>query len=230
MSEQISLDERIEIYQYTPLEKSTHIRILQLEPGEREDPLRCRIEHVDVNSGADYSAISYVWGDPDKPFRMKVGKNRYIPLTASLYDVFRNLRCIKTVSKTFWADQICINQDDLDERSAQVSGMGSVYRNATEVITYIGPATAEDYEGIRLARMLHEFGVQHMDEEIDRWEIKNSLIEDKFPDVQLPASTETCWEALHKLLVRPWSRRSWIFQENIVNDNVIMVYGTHALP
>jgi hypothetical protein len=57
MNEPISTKERKGIYQYPPLE-STHIQILHLELGTGEDLLRCRIEHVDVNSAADYSAIS----------------------------------------------------------------------------------------------------------------------------------------------------------------------------
>jgi Heterokaryon incompatibility protein (HET) len=172
----------------------------------------------------------HFWGCSDKPFRMEVEEYHYIPLTTSLHELFRNLRYINAGSKTFWVDQVCINQEDHKERSAQVSMMGSVYRNATQVITYIGPATAEDYRGIRLARILYEFGDQHFDEEINSREIRNSLLEDKFPEMQLPAFTDTCWEALHQLLVRPWSRRSWIVQENILNQNTIMVCGIVVLP
>jgi hypothetical protein len=105
--------------------------------------------------------------------------------------------------KVFWTDQICINQEDLDESSVQVSMMADVCRNAAQVITYIGPATAKDHEGLRLARMLHEFGFKHINEGIDSWEIKHSLIEDRFSEIQLPAPSKTCWEVLHELLERP---------------------------
>ncbi|KAF2621249.1 hypothetical protein BU25DRAFT_354804, partial [Macroventuria anomochaeta] len=35
--------------------------------------------------------------------------------------------------EAFWIDAVCINQDDLDERSAQVMLMGDVYQRCSKV-------------------------------------------------------------------------------------------------
>lgn len=43
----------------------------------------------------------------------------------------------------FFADAICINQDDIPERNAQVQCMGDLYAQAEEVLVWLGPGTAE---------------------------------------------------------------------------------------
>jgi len=39
-----------------------------------------------------------------------------------------------------WVDAICINQDDLEERSLQVAQMGQIYASAGKVVVWLGPA------------------------------------------------------------------------------------------
>jgi hypothetical protein len=95
-----------------------------------------------------FSAISNEWGNPETPHRMLVGDDEHVPLTASLNEVLHNLRAVEDIGKkTFWADQICVNQYDTKERNLQVAMMGPIYRKATRVITYIGPETPNGREG-----------------------------------------------------------------------------------
>jgi hypothetical protein len=42
-----------------------------------------------------------------------------------------------------WADAICINQDDIDERNQQVKQMGLVYQQANHTMIYLGEGTSE---------------------------------------------------------------------------------------
>jgi hypothetical protein len=49
---------------------------------------------------------------------------------------FRNLIRSETSSSYFWVDAICINQEDPDERSSQVSQMGAIYAKAQEVVIW----------------------------------------------------------------------------------------------
>jgi hypothetical protein len=41
-----------------------------------------------------------------------------------------------------WVDAICINQEDMEEKAAQVAMMGEIYAKATRVLACIGPADA----------------------------------------------------------------------------------------
>ena len=50
-----------------------------------------------------------------------------IYVTRSLYHALRYLR-YKSQSRVLWIDAICVNQDDLKERSCQVQRMADIYR------------------------------------------------------------------------------------------------------
>jgi Heterokaryon incompatibility protein (HET) len=55
-----------------------------------------------------------------------------------------------------WADAICINQEDISERNAQVRLMGDIYSNASKVATYVGEAPKEDVHVVEaLVRKIH---------------------------------------------------------------------------
>ena len=62
-----------------------------------------------------------------------------LSITKDLPQALRHLRRQK-FSRTLWIDQICINQINLDERSAQVTIMGEIYRHANRVVVWLGPA------------------------------------------------------------------------------------------
>jgi hypothetical protein len=172
------------LYHYNPLRESTSIRIFQLEPGEEGVPLRCTIEHVDVNSGVKFSAVSYVVGSEKTSDRILVGADQYISLTASLHEVLQNLRGIENIEqKTFWADQICIDKHNTDERNQQVALMGTVYRKAAQVITYIGPETLNDRKGISLIQTINNLWekIQHLHPDLDSTVVK-SIVERHLPE------------------------------------------------
>ncbi|KAF2729392.1 hypothetical protein EJ04DRAFT_74772 [Polyplosphaeria fusca] len=79
-------------YCYSPL-RANQVRIIHLEDGDGDDTLRCRIEHVDVDS-ASYAAISYVWGEPSTECRMELSGadgTSEIPLTRDLSELLRDL-------------------------------------------------------------------------------------------------------------------------------------------
>jgi hypothetical protein len=57
---------------------------------------------------------------------------------------FRNPRRRDANSKRrLWVDSICINQQDDDEKSAQVEMMQQIYQRSSQVLIWLGPATPE---------------------------------------------------------------------------------------
>ncbi len=44
-------------------------------------------------------------------------------------------------NRPLWVDAVCINQDDLEERSSQVQQMGTIYRSAARTLSWLGEAT-----------------------------------------------------------------------------------------
>jgi hypothetical protein len=55
-----------------------------------------------------------------------------------------------------WIDAICINQDDLDEKSRQVLLIGDIYKNAATVLMWIGDQNIHSRDAIPVIRRFAE--------------------------------------------------------------------------
>ncbi len=64
---------------------------------------------------------------------------------------------------TLWVDAICINQDDSDEKSAQVAIMSVIYRMAEDVLIFLGEA-ADGSDQIMEYLLLDEVDNTHSSE------------------------------------------------------------------
>jgi Heterokaryon incompatibility protein (HET) len=136
----------------------TQIRLIKLLPGQPQDPVNIDLITVKSVSSQPYEALSYVWGPPDANAIIKVNGKPF-EVTANLHDA---LSCLRQIEKerVLWADAVCINQAHDFEKSSQVSMMGDIYRNAAEVIVFLG----KERDGS--AMIMQYFGIEDA-EEID---------------------------------------------------------------
>jgi len=86
-----------------------------------------------------YIALSYVWGDQSDR-RTAFINGQLLDITASLDSALRHIRDQEKKLK-IWADGICINQMDIEERNIQVQQMGLIYQLARHTIIYLGEST-----------------------------------------------------------------------------------------
>ena len=114
----------------------TQIRLIKLLPGQPGDPVIIELIIVKNVGTQPYEALSYVWGSPDAKVTMKVNDKPF-EVTANLYDALSCLRQTEE-ERVLWVDAICINQAHDFEKSSQVSMMGDIYRNAADVIIFLG--------------------------------------------------------------------------------------------
>jgi hypothetical protein len=219
-------------YKYCPLETRNHIRLLHLDHGEDDDPIHCTIQHVDLSDLPIYEALSYVWGSADLTNSLQIGSNDRLPITSSVYNALRSLRSSNNESRAriLWADAVCINQNDMKEREQQVQLMGSIYRSASQVITYIGEELEHTLAGAQLAVELTNYArSEDFDEDFGPGGPYYS--DHAFCTLNdLPPVHDPAWAALRELLRRPWSSRAWIVQESILNEEMIMVCGSITMP
>ncbi|KAI2473329.1 heterokaryon incompatibility protein-domain-containing protein [Annulohypoxylon bovei var. microspora] len=124
---------------YRPLRSNNggaQIRLCSLLPASFESPLSCHIEPFDISPTLEFEALSYTWGNPKDLIPIEVN-GEMISVTKNLATALTYLR--KGSSERYlWIDAICINQNDLNERSAQVAMMGKIYQTATRVISWLG--------------------------------------------------------------------------------------------
>lgn len=232
-------------YAYRTIAGSGLIRVLNLHKT-RHNRLSCSIVHINLEEGG-YQALSYEWGEPEQPFEILVhGTDEehqeelgYIPLTKNLFKALKDLRdCPDIKSKRFWIDQICINQENEEEKGHQVELMAAIYRNASQVFTYLGPPS-EDLECENGALRLLEDITTHFKPyfvDIARTMPKKAVENPKLSPLRIWEGDSTILEAyepywihLLRIIYSGWTRRLWMIQENILCPKTHMLRGCRLL-
>lgn len=129
-----------DIYSTLKLERN-QTRLLVVEPGRWSEAIICSLEILSLDSSYDYEALSYVWGDPVDTIPIHVN-GCHLDAARNLFCALRRLRRSSGPRKV-WVDAISINQDDLDERGAQVNMMREIYSKAS-VLVYLGESLATE--------------------------------------------------------------------------------------
>jgi hypothetical protein len=83
----------------------------------------CYVEQA-LRGDTPYKALSYTWGDPN--LRRCVSINgETISIGSNLQEALKELRD-PSDEVVLWADQLCINQTDEEEKSSQVKQMKDI--------------------------------------------------------------------------------------------------------
>jgi hypothetical protein len=195
-------------YGYTPLSHRT-IRVLELHHGNEEDPVVCTIIAQKIEDMA-YEAISYVWGDASLSFPITCNGKRLF-ITQNLGSALKAFR-LKDTARRLWADGICIDQADLQERHAQVRMMGEIYSVAQGVLAWLGhdPGTAQV-----ATSFIREFN-RRPEVFINPWRVAPQS-----------NSNRVQWDAIKEMFSQPYFHRVWIIQELSLAKRAQMRYGQH---
>lgn len=89
-----------------------------------------------------YQTLSYVWGDPGIKRPILVDGCTF-EVTLNLWSALRRLRNRPGEGeglgvRKMWIDALCINQNDNEERTRQVTMMGTTYARCSEVVIWLG--------------------------------------------------------------------------------------------
>ncbi|KAL9079714.1 MAG: hypothetical protein Q9157_001440, partial [Trypethelium eluteriae] len=69
-----------------------------------------------------------------------------VALPSNLHSALHTFRRTNSIV-TLWVDFLCINQQDIEERSQQVRMMRAIFSHSSEVLIWLGPNRAGDYLG-----------------------------------------------------------------------------------
>ena len=213
-------------YQYTPLNDDLkEIRLLTLHEGDFKADIHISIDTVLLtpDNPPTYEALSYVWGSLENPIDIHVGVQT-LAVTQNLAGALPYLR-YRDKPRVLWIDAICVNQQDLKERSRQVRRMADLYRLADRVVVWLGPGNKDSSYGVRLLDELSsKFTVDWVRGTTEpasngadkHWADRNE---------ELPYSDrELC--AIYSLIECPWFERLWVWQEIwLAKPNAIMMCG-----
>ena len=117
---------------YSPLERYGSIRLIKARINDA-GILDCAMLHtaLDADELPNYSALSYVWGNSSITESI-ICNGRSMVITATLGAALKHVTQ-HNPHEYLWADQICINQQDADERSQQVKLMGAIFQGIVEI-------------------------------------------------------------------------------------------------
>lgn len=130
---------------YQPLkEERGEIRLLRVKAAGSEDTIQCWLSTVSLfeDSHLQYETISYCWENPANRSQLYLN-NRLVSVPRSSERALRRVRLVDE-DRTVWIDALCINQEDLVEKSIQVRLMGIIYRRGFGNLIFLG----NDEEGV----------------------------------------------------------------------------------
>lgn len=234
------------------------IRLLTSFAIDAEDRVTCRLITVPLDDCPPYTALSYVWGKAANPVSIQVDGQDFQATTS----LALALRCIPrhweskypsraTSELRVWADAVCINQNDLEERAQQVQLMDGIYSGAELVMCwmpdgirqYLDPRPFSDdiqdellgtafrtLELINRELRLVEQEVEGTlwditldDERLVNWLAKCPELSETVPVNVWPSWRNKNWEAVRHFLGLQYWQRVWIFQEVVLATEALLI-------
>ncbi|KAI0869992.1 hypothetical protein GGS24DRAFT_129333 [Hypoxylon argillaceum] len=206
--------------------KPREIRILDLSPGEHDEPLKGVIRHTPIADVGTFCAISYVWGEylsDTSPYCLSTPQG-IVPLNFSLYSALRAIRKDSIIS--IWADSICINQKDSREKALQISMLGKIFQAAEHVTAWLGHAYNGSEDAIRALSQIRPKS-RNFSLEGDTTSSTTEIFEGLM--CRVPDPGDVTWKHINSLLRRPWFARVWITQELVLPRKVVLLCGQSEL-
>lgn len=196
-------------YNYSDLPADgTHIRLLKLEPGEKEDFIHCHLEPTTLEKArGTYECISYVWGSSAEIRRILVD-GHWIYVTLNLFHALQHFRD-PNGERTLWADAICIQQMNPREKGMQVQLMGKIYEGSVRTLVWLGvDADGIAAETTKFIKEVSQAARTLVSKYGGCTKIPN-LPKDESPVSQ----DQEKWTIYKKFLDHTWFNRAWVMQE-----------------
>jgi hypothetical protein len=183
------------------------IRLLNIGPGQYNDPLQGYLAVESLNSVVDFEALSYVWG-PSDPKQLLQLDNQEFYIRPNIHSFLRRLRDPHRPRK-LWLDAVCIDQNNINERSHQVSLMRDIYRSCRQCVVWLDDASN------RYDEVLDLFSENPVDEE--GMQDLNNLVRLLY--------ARNLVDAFRAVLTNPYWTRVWMIQETTLPARVVVYCG-----
>ncbi|KAF3009080.1 hypothetical protein E8E14_008275 [Neopestalotiopsis sp. 37M] len=203
------------------------IRLLSLSQApdgdKSESEIHCNLEVVrsdDLESAPpEYFALSYTWGraadygkfrdvTDEKKFPVLCNEKHTIYVTENLLGFLRQAQGDPSLClRRFWVDAVCINQDDSEEKAAQIQLMTKIYSRAKTVLLWLGED--DEYTSTGFA-MIRELGTEKY----------------------LHKRADEKWVPVGMVFQRTYFSRTWVIQEVILGSDsgeVMVMCGPYSI-
>jgi hypothetical protein len=217
--------ESMEPFVHTPLDlEKDQIRLVCVQAGQiRASPIQCEIAVFDRVGCPKYDALSYVWG-------AEIPKHT-IALNGKAFDILDNLHAFLDqvragamisarpglpayTANYLWIDQLCVDQTSSPEKSQQVQRMSLTYKQARQVVAWLGRASEDSETGMHFIPKVVDFAKKI------KWEIEKGPQLEEFLHAD-----EQILTSMTAILDRPYWTRLWIVQEFMLPEKLIIACG-----
>lgn len=192
-----------------------------------------------LSSLPSYAALSYCWGNPfpsnhgadpaldwELPTHSAICNGKTIYLRRNLHEALQHLRKLESLPGYIWVDALCINQNDDNERSSQVSIMSEIYGRAEVVLGWLGPRNSSSETAYTF---LKTFGAAVMrlikTEGFKKAVTYSPRSHELFQKISQDPPPEASWHAWNELFQRTWFSRTWILQEASLAKKLVLMCG-----
>lgn len=150
---------------YRPLnEEKREVRFVRIV-GESNESIACEMKVFSLDNRPAYKALSYCWTEALATEKIRPNDCSFY-IRPNLHNLLQQIS--KEESDWFFIDAVCINQEDLGERTQAVGLMPDIYSDAEEVVVWLGldesqSPYARPHEWVLLACIPHTLPI--IDEE-----------------------------------------------------------------
>ena len=134
------------VFRHSPINyKQAEVRLFRLLPSSSPNDIQCRSEVVCLNDTKlpSYVALSYAWGKVTNLWTIQIDDERF-EVWENLHHFLQELHTVElpnaSVAKAFWADAICIDQHNIEEKNYQVRHISKVFSRADLMVIWLGPS------------------------------------------------------------------------------------------
>ena len=211
----------------------TEIRLLCLLPGRFSDPIFCTTSVIKLAEAAGkYDALSYCWGSQDRGRPIFCDTASY-SITPNLESALKRLRA-PDVARNLWIDQLCIDQDSLQEKEQQLELMADIFRQSRKLLIWLGDDGDDSRKAYKTIECLLRLdptashGIKNVNKDATQ-QMQRSIALDQLKSHGLPGRKDACWQELRSFLSRPWFSRIWTIQEAAVATDTEFLWGKESL-
>jgi len=210
------------MHPYQKLPGSDHLRLLEVH--DTNGTMSFRLKTLSLDEARDkFVAISYCWGTDPTSRLLPLADGTCIRIRTNVESLIARIFTDCSPGELLWIDAICINQEDVDEKTQQVRIMNEIYRAARRVSVWLGRPDDGDEEeaATHLAHFYFGF-VDHVHiAHIPSYENNSDRVNwERGSDGILAAARS--WAHLVSL---PWFVRVWVIQEVCYGKLVWFHYG-----